>query len=125
METSNENNRICLAELHLGILKGYIPTTHRAISTKLHSYFGSARPTLQVRAPHIPALLNSDSPPHADNASHLSQKGKITPSDISLDLLHTEISESLMEEPDLLILFSPTVELAGYPPWQVRLTEIL
>ena len=29
-----------------------------------------------------------------------------------------------MDEPDLLILFGPRVVLEGYPPWQVRLTEI-
>lgn len=27
-------------------------------------------------------------------------------------------------EPDLLIIFGPYVKLDGYPPWQVRLTEI-
>ena len=30
-----------------------------------------------------------------------------------------------MTEPDLLILFSPRVDLQGFPPWQIRLTEIL
>lgn len=30
-----------------------------------------------------------------------------------------------MTEPDLLILFSPRVYLQGFPPWQIRLTEIL
>jgi undecaprenyl pyrophosphate synthase len=30
-----------------------------------------------------------------------------------------------MTEPDLLILFSPRVDLQGFPPWQLRLTEIL
>ena len=28
------------------------------------------------------------------------------------------------KEPDLLIIFGPYVKLDGYPPWQVRLTEI-
>ena len=27
-------------------------------------------------------------------------------------------------EPDLLIVFGPYVNLDGYPPWQIRLTEI-
>ena len=30
-----------------------------------------------------------------------------------------------MTEPDLLILFSPRVDLQGFPPWQIRVTEIL
>lgn len=29
-----------------------------------------------------------------------------------------------MAEPDLLILFGPYIQLQGYPPWQIRLTEI-
>ena len=43
-----------------GILKSYIPTTHKTVATKLHSYFGSKRPSLQVRAPHMPTFLNGD-----------------------------------------------------------------
>ena len=56
--------------------------------------------------------------------AEMSQRSKLSPSDVSVDLLDAEISESVMAEPDLLVLFGPTVELAGYPPWQLRLTEI-
>ena len=44
----------------LGILKHYIPATHRAISSKLHAYFGRRRPSLQIRAPHLPSFSNGD-----------------------------------------------------------------
>ena len=54
----------------------------------------------------------------------MSQRNKLSPTDISLDLVDAEITESVMGEPDLLVLFGPSVELQGYPPWQVRLTEI-
>lgn len=54
----------------------------------------------------------------------MSQRSKISSSDISIDLVDAEVSESVMGEPDLLVLFGPTVELSGYPPWQLRLTEI-
>ena len=54
----------------------------------------------------------------------MSQRKKLSPNDISLDLVDAEITESVMGEPDLLVLFGPSVELQGYPPWQVRLTEI-
>ena len=54
----------------------------------------------------------------------MSQRRKLSPNDISLDLVDAEITESVMGEPDLLVLFGPSVELQGYPPWQVRLTEI-
>ncbi|KAL8869152.1 MAG: hypothetical protein Q9174_004482 [Haloplaca sp. 1 TL-2023] len=56
--------------------------------------------------------------------TEMSQRHKLSPEDVSLDLIDAEISESVMAEPDLLILFGPYVELQGYPPWQVRLTEI-
>jgi dehydrodolichyl diphosphate syntase complex subunit NUS1 len=43
-----------------GILKSYIPVTHKTVASKLHAYFGKHRPSLQVRAPHIPSFLNGD-----------------------------------------------------------------
>ena len=55
----------------------------------------------------------------------MAQQQKISPNDISTELVDVEISESIMSEPDLLLLFGPRVMLDGYPPWQVRLTEIL
>lgn len=56
--------------------------------------------------------------------AEMSQRDKLSPSDISLDLINAEISESVMGEPNLLLLFGPNVQLQGYPPWQLRLTEI-
>lgn len=55
----------------------------------------------------------------------MSQKSKLLPEDITADLIDAELTESVMGEPDLLILFGDSVTLQGYPPWQVRLTEIL
>jgi dehydrodolichyl diphosphate syntase complex subunit NUS1 len=134
-----------------GILKGYIPATHRAITRKLSSYFGDQQPVLSLRAPHVPSLESTSTPTSDSPENHssqlsilllsaedgrdsivdltktlaeMSQRGKLSPKDISLDLVDAEISESVMSEPDLLILFGPSVELSGYPPWQVRLTEI-
>ena len=56
--------------------------------------------------------------------TEMSQRKKLSPNDISQDLIDAEITESVMGEPDLLILFGPYVQLMGYPPWQIRLTEI-
>ena len=56
--------------------------------------------------------------------AEMSQHQKLLPSDISLDLIDAEISDSVMSEPELLLLFGPYVNLQGYPPWQLRLTEI-
>jgi undecaprenyl pyrophosphate synthase len=61
--------------------------------------------------------------------AEMAQRDKLHPEDITMDLVDAEINESIMRggmpEPDLLLLFGPRVELEGYPPWQIRLTEIL
>lgn len=86
--------------------------------------------------------------------AEMSQSHKLNPQDITQDLIDTELSattsipasyttrstsssHNLAEqtppiestsaspsEPDLLLIFGPYVKLDGYPPWQVRLTEI-
>lgn len=56
--------------------------------------------------------------------TEMSQSGKLSPADISQELIDAEITESVMGEPDLLIVFGDKVVLEGYPPWQIRLTEI-
>lgn len=56
--------------------------------------------------------------------AEMSQRKKLSTADITMELVDAELSESIMAEPDLLILFGPHIELAGYPPWQIRLTEI-
>ena len=55
----------------------------------------------------------------------MAQREKISPEDITADIVDAEVSESVAPEPDLLVLFGPHVKLSGYPPWQLRLTEIL
>lgn len=137
-----------------GLLKGYISATHRAITEKLTSYMGNQQPTLSLRAPHTSSIESPINTPTIEISSstqllkHMSvlllssedgrdsivdltktltemaQRSKLSMSDISTDLVDAEISESVMGEPELLILFTPTVELLGYPAWQIRLTEI-
>lgn len=134
-----------------GILKAYVPATHRAVSRKLSSYFGPHHPALSLGAPHIPSMESALTTPTSEtqrSLSHLSvlllsaedgrdslvdltktltemsQRSKLSSDDITQDLVDAELSESVMGEPDLLVLFGPIVELSGYPPWQVRLTEI-
>lgn len=141
-----------LLTLLAGILKNYLRATHTAISHNLASYFGpEQQPTLTLCAPHVqsieteapaPVSQDGDGPAHllvrllsvedgrdsmvdlTKTLTEMAQRSKISPADISIDLIEAELSESVMDEPDLLILFSPNVELDGYPPWQVRLTEV-
>ena len=68
--------------------------------------------------------------------TEMSQSKKLLLKDITADLIDAEISATtsipatphspmtVTPEPDLLIVFGPSVKLQGYPPWQVRLTEI-
>jgi dehydrodolichyl diphosphate syntase complex subunit NUS1 len=55
----------------------------------------------------------------------MAQNGALKPDQIDTQLIDSELCEAVSSEPDLLILFTPTVSLKGYPPWQLRLTEIL
>jgi len=132
-----------------GILKSYVSTSHSAIAEQLRIYFGRSRPTLRVKAPHQRTFANGDVP--SDDADRevdlevlflseddgreavvdftktlceMAQRGKLAPEDISVELMETELQENIIDEPELLILFSPNVTLRGYPPWQIRLTEI-
>ncbi|KAI4146912.1 MAG: hypothetical protein LQ341_001943 [Variospora aurantia] len=123
-----------------GALKDHLQRTHRAIASKLHAYFGRHVPFLEIQAPHVQSFLNGEdlgqSPSSAaedgrstlvdltKTLTEMSQRNKLSAEDISLDLIDAEISESVMTEPDLLILFGPYIQLQGYPPWQIRLTEI-
>lgn len=77
----------------------------------------------------------------------MSQNGKLSPEDITPELVDAEITEitaypgtasgggnanangsgaggSVKAEPDLLLVFGPYLKLDGYPPWQIRLTEM-
>ncbi|KAL3230156.1 Dehydrodolichyl diphosphate synthase complex subunit NUS1 [Nakaseomyces bracarensis] len=51
------------------------------------------------------------------------KKTAINTKDITVDLLHRLLSKLVCPEPDLLIYFGPTLDLQGFPPWHVRLTE--
>ena len=52
----------------------YLPATDRAVSKKLHAYFGKHIPSLQIRAPHIPSLLTGGGSEETDSLS--SSKGQ-------------------------------------------------
>ena len=71
--------------------------------------------------------------------TEMAQAKKIRSKDITSDLINTEISATTevpgmvptntkrevgAGEPDLVIVFGPYVKLDGYPPWQIRLSEI-
>ncbi|KAF2480487.1 Decaprenyl diphosphate synthase-like protein [Neohortaea acidophila] len=143
-----------------GILKHSLPHLHRRISRTMTSYYGEAaasKPTISLRAPHLPSYsppTSPEPPTNGDDAdghvhhphlaimlidesdgrqtlvdltktlAEMAQHGKLSPEDISSELIDAEISESVMMEPDLIILFGDQIVLDGYPPWQARLSEM-
>ncbi|KAI1082822.1 Decaprenyl diphosphate synthase-like protein [Whalleya microplaca] len=132
-----------------GILKRYMPQTHRSLTHKLKGWFG------KHQAPPISLSTRGAATIHSLNREYgmqdqgtlqirliceddgreamvdltkvltqMVQKEKISAKDVTLDVLENELSEAVMDEPDLLISFEPYVDLQGYPPWPIRLTEI-
>lgn len=97
----------------------------------MQSFSPPSSPSLNAATPKLSILLLSASDGRrtlvdlTKTLTEMSQKNKLSPEDISAELIDAELSESVMGEPDLLMLFGDSVVLQGYPPWQVRLTEIL
>ncbi|CEP62541.1 ditrans,polycis-polyprenyl diphosphate synthase LALA0_S05e07932g [Lachancea lanzarotensis] len=44
-------------------------------------------------------------------------------SDITMKLIDSELTQLVGHEPDLLLYFGPSLDLQGFPPWHIRLTE--
>jgi dehydrodolichyl diphosphate syntase complex subunit NUS1 len=123
-----------------------------------HILSGNLRPTSDAQRAAVNLLLLSSTDGRdtlvdlTRTLTEMAQARKLRPSDITSELINTEIcattsisdlkgssptpngsgthdsptpsSLSDSGEPDLLIIFGPYVKLDGYPPWQVRLTEI-
>jgi len=127
-----------------GLLKKDIKKIQRSMQKIAATYFHKAPPKIEVRTPQSALLTNGSLDDERDLeilvVSHedsrlpivdlartlgdMAKQRKLFPEDISIDLIHENLTESLMTEPDLLILFAPRVDLQGFPPWQIRLTEI-
>jgi len=126
-----------------GILKQYMPQVHNIVSQKLRRWFGKhSGPSLTVFARGAEPILGRNQDPimglmllsteDGRDAivdltrvlADMAQKDKLATADITADVIDNELSEAVMAEPDLLISFEPYIDLQGYPPWQIRLTEI-
>ncbi|KAI1190950.1 Undecaprenyl diphosphate synthase [Nemania serpens] len=125
-----------------GVLKRYMTQTHRSVCHRLKAWFGKHQaPPLALFARGAPTirphsrqgldliLISEDDGREAmvdltRVLAEMVQKDKITTNDITMDVIDNELSEAVMREPDLLVSFEPYVDLQGYPPWAIRLTEI-
>lgn len=54
----------------------------------------------------------------------LAAERQISPKDVSISAISNELKHLVVGEPDVVIIFGPTVDLDGFPPWQLRITEI-
>ncbi|CAN6675017.1 dehydrodolichyl diphosphate synthase complex subunit Nus1p [Trichomonascus vanleenenianus] len=117
------------------------PSVEKAIQRKLESYFGAQDcPEFVIKYP-------GDEPPRAEEdkfviyllaqedgretivtltrtLSDLAIEHKIRARDLSVETIDQQLTSMLFPEPDLLVLFSPYIDLQGFPPWQIRLSEI-
>ncbi|XBW37448.1 hypothetical protein QEN19_003029 [Hanseniaspora menglaensis] len=56
--------------------------------------------------------------------AELCKQGLLDEKDITQDLVDKELRKLVGEEPDLLLYFGPNLDLQGFPPWHIRLTEL-
>jgi dehydrodolichyl diphosphate syntase complex subunit NUS1 len=119
---------------------------HRSISKTLQSYFGSHNcPNFSIRVPQqnssyanggnhhdIQLTINLISQQDGREAivemtrtlADMAVHHKIGSQEISIDVIDNQLRDLVMDEPDLLIIFGPVIDLQGFPPWHIRLSEI-
>lgn len=54
----------------------------------------------------------------------LCAEGQLEVDDVDTKLVNQELTQLVGPEPDLLLYFGPTLDLQGFPPWHIRLTEL-
>lgn len=137
---------------HDGILKQSVEELRVAVYKKLSDYFGpTSVPRFSIRVPHLNMTyygLNNDADAEyklqdmdlevallsvedgkptivelTKTMAELACKKEISPKDVTVSLIDNELTELIGAEPDLLILFTPVLDLQGYPPWHIRLSE--
>lgn len=134
-----------------GVLK-YLPRdkVYNAIASKLDAYFGNNdRPRFSIRVPrtggtYVNGVANGPGSSDGEltinllseedgretiveltrTLADLAVHKKIRPEDVTVEVIDEEMKDLVTGEPDLLVLFTPVIDLQGFPPWQIRLTEI-
>lgn len=135
-----------------GTLKNNVEELRIAIFKKLRDYFGpTSIPKFVIKIPHLNIKyygVNHDDDLDYQNGdidievsllsiedgkativeltktmADLASKKEISSKDITISLIDGELTELVGLEPDLIILFTPTLDLQGYPPWHIRLSE--
>ncbi|CAH6719219.1 dehydrodolichyl diphosphate synthase complex subunit Nus1p [[Candida] jaroonii] len=137
-----------IAELNIyeynGIINTYNGELNRYINKNLKNYFGTEYiPNITIKIPHVGQIMVNDASKPVDltvnllsaidgkptiveltkTMSELAVNKELKIEDITIDLINEELIELVGNEPDLLIIFNPNLDLQDYPPWHIRLTE--
>lgn len=54
----------------------------------------------------------------------MTKNGELKRSDITIKFIDRELKQLVGEEPDLIVMFTPYLDLQGFPPWHIRLSEM-
>ncbi|TID15044.1 hypothetical protein CANINC_004715 [Pichia inconspicua] len=54
----------------------------------------------------------------------MTKNGELKQSDITIKFIDRELKQLVGEEPDLIVMFTPYLDLQGFPPWHIRLSEM-
>ncbi|KAF5098510.1 hypothetical protein D0Z00_002032 [Geotrichum galactomycetum] len=127
-----------------GVLKALDPTDFkRRINKKLEQYYGSDMPVIKVNIPPLENSVNNGGESGVFVINLISQEDgrgslvkltrelssrvtekKLETKEITIPFVDAELTHNEFEEPDLLYVFGRRLDLDGFPPWQIRLSEI-
>ncbi|KAK9478319.1 Decaprenyl diphosphate synthase-like protein [Lipomyces japonicus] len=116
--------------------------TYKAINETLQLYYGNKTPVIQLHTPHENTWYPENTTPditvnfisHDDGRQFLvdltrkfaknAEKGLLKHEEVTVDYVNSWATKLVIDEPDLVVIFGPDLDLEGFPPWQVRLSEI-
>ncbi|KAK9458521.1 Decaprenyl diphosphate synthase-like protein [Lipomyces oligophaga] len=124
-------------------------TAYQVIERTLVSYYGAASlPRVRIHVPHtntiyVPPSSSPDTPYDIDVYLISKDDGRqflvdltreyafkaavhqdFEPSKLTVESIDKIVSDRVIPEPDLIILFGPSLDLDSFPPWPARLSEI-
>lgn len=138
---------------HDGYLKKSIPALRKTILEALISNFGNENiPKFLIKIPHLNISYSGSYDGEYDDEgvveyditisllsyvdgrptiveltkvlSELCTKGDLKSEDITIDFIDKELKELVGQEPDLIVAYQPSLDLNGFPPWHIRLSEM-
>lgn len=54
----------------------------------------------------------------------LAKEGQIRAKDVTISTITHELHQLVITDPDVILISGPIIDLEGFPPWQMRLSEI-